>query len=818
MSRRDRAEPRRYRPGQSPRAHLRMARSTPNASASTGPSAWNRMPKIEPGKTGRLSRIRHRLLGLFPVRRRAARDRRRPQAARNTSLFAYEAGAIHENKRHYDRALSEYATRRHRPGKRPGSNSAWCCWRAVPRYATPSSGSQRTVADRTMPPLAGVPACASRAREPEPPRRSRAVPPSAAAGRDSLDMLDADRKHRAASEGFPKVQEAAMMRRFAIMTDPVEKMRYHLALAHFYEDQSSHGACASSDALYQANPTMLGVVRAAADYHWRKGKPKRAVERSASQPFAHSRSISARSGWKPRARPPKPAIRHRARILVGCCCKVDPYRVRIHDRDGRNLCARGRRSGPARLLPSRRFASALPTSAPREKTERIAAMRRALIPVLTRVKDYSAALDQYIEILNRYPEDEALHPRSRSYAAAITGRQADRDTTPRLGRFSADFRWPMVLARIETRMEEFPEASRPTREPLAVRPDRTDLGPPGQPRRAPPAFRRRRAQNGFTTSPTTIPCGWNSWPTSRPRRARSTAMVAALHDGMYRGPSGSRRQLFQRRAEAGQLGHAARGAPVRRQGSRTPPDGTDHGTEFADPYAQIMGAPASMKPPIRLTANGTEPEGSALCRPRCARWARWSQNYYTPEEKTAFAQFIAKTGRLETGLGGAEAAGARRSRSSIAARHAAGESRGSRTPCRAVDRTPAPAFAVRELGGAARSSSGGQRRPRPMAATLCCCAASAYDGAGDAGLRTAGDPVRKAQSGLDAPLIASFCPLLAQQPQALINVAGTDPPGDMRDMAANCAIENSRPADALAAVHGARQGRCNPCGLQPTRG
>src|ERR1019366_5958658 len=46
----------------------------------------------------------------------------------------------------------------------------------------------------------------------------------------------------------------------------------------------------------------------------------------------------------------------------------------------------------------------------------IATLRRGLIPALTRMKDYPGALDQYIELINNFPEDVTLVTEAALYA------------------------------------------------------------------------------------------------------------------------------------------------------------------------------------------------------------------------------------------------------------------------------------------------------------------------------------------------------------------------------------------------------------------
>ena len=111
-----------------------------------------------------------------------------------------------------------------------------------------------------------------------------------------------------------------------------------------------------------------------------------------------------------------------------------------------------------------------------QKIEQSAELRRAMIPVLTRLSDFSGALDQYIEILNRYPEDEGLAREAAQYARA-------NNVVPQLRNYYAkassdspkDFRWPVIEARIDTALEDFPAAIAAYSRAAAVRPDRADV-------------------------------------------------------------------------------------------------------------------------------------------------------------------------------------------------------------------------------------------------------------------------------------------------------------------------------------------------------
>ena len=103
-------------------------------------------------------------------------------------------------------------------------------------------------------------------------------------------------------------------------------------------------------------------------------------------------------------------------------------------------------------------------------------MRRGLIPALDRLNDRAGAVDQYIEIINRYPDDDALLQEAGRYARQHA--QTDRlvgyylktaTDSPR------DYRWPMLVAKLQTQFEDFPAAIAAYTRAIAIRPDRADF-------------------------------------------------------------------------------------------------------------------------------------------------------------------------------------------------------------------------------------------------------------------------------------------------------------------------------------------------------
>ncbi len=440
-------------------------------------AAWDRIPEIEPSKPDgylEAATIYWDYYRYEDALRWIEEGRKR---LKQNSLFAYEAGAIHENQRNYDRAIREYAKG---AITQPGSNAEQRLLLLARRPALRGQIDQLTtnlVSDRNpQPGMFQLRVALLRNQN----RRDdlEAFLLNAASRATSLEVL-AQVENAARIDGLPKAQQAAIERQIALMSDPVEKMRLRLALARFEEGQgqAAQGA-AIVDALYKENPAILGIVRAAVDYHWRNKNARRAVdvlEEASSRSSAAYRSpflIEA-------ARKATDAGDYsRARIMIGYLQVFDqPYRAEYIALKAETYARQGDDRGLRAFYDtSIKNVSTATTIPGQQRTEQIAAMRRALIPVLTRVKDYSAAVDQYIEILNRFPEDDQLTREAALYAQQNGVAKKIHDFYLKTASDSPkDFHWPLVLARIETQTEDYPSAIASYTRAAAVRPDRADL-------------------------------------------------------------------------------------------------------------------------------------------------------------------------------------------------------------------------------------------------------------------------------------------------------------------------------------------------------
>jgi hypothetical protein len=433
-------------------------------------AAWDLIPEIDPAKPDEYLEAATLFWDYYrydDALRWIEEGRKR---LKQTSLFAYEAGAIHENQRDYDRAIREYSKG---AVAQPGSNSEQRLLLLARRPALRPQVEQLTlnlVSDRNPQPgmfKLRVALLTSQNRREDLEKFLQNV----TARTNSLESL-ALVEETARVEGFSKSQQAALEKRVALMTDPVEKLRSRLALARFEEGQgeTAQGA-AVIDAVYRENPAILGVVRAAVDYHWRNKNSKRAVD-VLEEAASHS-SVTYRAPFLiEAARKATEAGEYaRARTIVTTLLTDDPNRAEYIALKADTYA----RQGDDRGLRTY-YETTIRALAAQKRTDAVAAMRRSLIPVLTRTKDYSAALDQYIEILNRYPEDEELTREAALYAQQNGVAKQLHDYYAKTAAASPkDFHWPMLLARVETQMEDYPAAIASYTAAATVRPDRTDL-------------------------------------------------------------------------------------------------------------------------------------------------------------------------------------------------------------------------------------------------------------------------------------------------------------------------------------------------------
>ena len=443
---------------------------------------WNRIPQIAPGTPGGYLEAATIFWDyyLFDDALRLMEEGRKKLA--NPALYAFEAGAVYENRRDYPRAVEEYAKGVFSTVKRQWGEEYSPSRSRLVRLA--KRPQQRALVDQVTAKLASGPnpeaaAVSLRVEVLEAQDRRSDIEQFLIALVDRTDSLPllVQADQIAAKQGFDAVRERSLQRQVAVTTDRVDRMRARLALVRYYEAGRQFDAARRAiDTLYSDNPTVLGVVRATVDFYARNKMPDRALDVLARAAAASYPALKKQFTLEAARKATEAASYQRARDFLAPLLASDPfngeYLAAMADTYARAGDYRALRDFYTDKIQAMRQAP-LP---PEERTSSIAAMRRGLIPALTHLNDPAAVVGQYIEIIKAYPEDESLVGEAAQYAAKnklqprltayFTKAAAD---SPR------DFRWPMVQARLAAQFEDFPGAIAAYTKASAIRPDRTDL-------------------------------------------------------------------------------------------------------------------------------------------------------------------------------------------------------------------------------------------------------------------------------------------------------------------------------------------------------
>ena len=610
--------------------------------------AWDRIAQIRPGEPNgylEAATIFWDYYRYEDALRLLGEGRRKLE---NPALFAYEAGAIYENQRDYRRAIAEYAK-----GALAADNSQargrliQLARRTRDRDAIEQLTMQQ--ASGANPSIAAVnlraDVLSAQNRRPDLERFLLALADQAS----SLELL-ARVEQVGANEGFPNVQEHSIRRQIAILTDPIERTRERFALVRFYEGQRNIDAArASMTALYKENPTTLGVVRAMVDFDWRNKAQKDAIDvliqaASASQP-SYRRQFTFEAARKAT----EAGDYGRARTLLAGLLKDDPFNAEYLAATGDAYGREGNDAGLRDFYAAKMKELAGAPLSTSERTEKMAGLRRGLIPVLTRLKDYAGAVDQYIEIINRYPDDEALVREAALYAAKQGRAQQLTAYYAKTEKDSPkDYRWAMTLARIESGLEHFPAAIAEYRRAADVRPDRIDLFTA----RASLEERLLRFDDAAATYAKLYELNYHNsqWMEKvaevRARQGKNDDALAALKRALIEGRPQRAEVFFAMAEKLESWGMVKEARPYAEQGVAAA--GGDLLTDFtsgAQIYARIMtrsrayeAAYKKLNSLVRAQPGDTtaHPELDAVLR----QIGTTAAQYFTPEEKLSFANFL----------------------------------------------------------------------------------------------------------------------------------------------------------------------------------
>lgn len=437
---------------------------------------WERIPKVAPGDSNGYVEAATIYWDYFDFGN-ALRlmDEGRAKLA-NPTLYGYEEGAIYETQGDHSRAIREYAGAALADGDQSSATSRLLeLARRSKLRDTVSDATERMATESHD----SLPAIRLRVRVLEAENRRPDMATFLDAALDRADSIEqaAEIETIAGEHSLEAVRQKALEKQATLARDPITKTQLRYALVQFYEGKKDIPAARRNiEELYQANPKILGVVRSTVDFYWRVKLYPQAISVLRQAAGDAYPQLSAQFTFEAARKSTEAKDFQQARALLDGLLKNSPYDSQYLAAMADTYSRYGDAAGLKQFyLDKIQLFRGAPLTADERKNQ-IATLRRGLIPALTQLKDYPGAVDQFIELINNFPEDDGLTTEAALYAQQHQGDKQLLDFYAKTSQQSSrDYRWPMVLARMQSNLEQFPEAVDSYGKALAIRPDRTDL-------------------------------------------------------------------------------------------------------------------------------------------------------------------------------------------------------------------------------------------------------------------------------------------------------------------------------------------------------
>ncbi len=437
---------------------------------------WERIPQVAPGQSGgylEAATIYWDYFDFDNAMRLLGKGRDR---LANPSLYTYEAGAIYENQRDYPKAIAEYVK-----GALSGAPESAAELRLLqlarrPKFRDLVDQSTARLAVAPNPPTTAV---YLRVKVLEAQNRKQEMETfldSLANGTTSIEQAE-DIETLAQQKSLEGVRQHALEKQAALTTDPVTRLQLRYQLIQLYESRKDFASAQKNvEVLYRENPKILGVVRSTVDFYWRTKMQSQAIAVLLQAAKDAHPALSTQFTFEAARKQTDAKQFREARALLASLLKDSPYNgeylAAMADTYAQASDDKGLEQFYLDKIALLRNAN-LPPDA---RKSQIATLRRGLIPALTRMNNHSGAVDQYIELINNFPEDDTLVTEAALYALRYQRQQQLVDFYAKTVTNSPrDYRWSMVLARTQTNLENYPAAIDTYAKAITIRPDRTDL-------------------------------------------------------------------------------------------------------------------------------------------------------------------------------------------------------------------------------------------------------------------------------------------------------------------------------------------------------
>ena len=436
---------------------------------------WTRMAEAHPGDANGYLQSATVFWDYFDFPSALAQLRKGRERLADPVAFGYQAGAIEESQGNQPVAIKEYVASS--LGDKPSEESRSRILSLARRPALRAAVESET-ADLLKPAAPSTAALSLRVGVLDAQHRTADMArelKQAAAQTESFDVLDAV-SDAARAHALPEVEQLSLGRQIALTADPVHSLELRYQLVSLLDQHNPAAAAAEVESIYRQHGKMLGVVRATVDFDWSHERKTEAVTvllDSAEIAYPElKQQFQLEAGRKLTELGDYP----RSRKLLEPLLSQKPLDAAIEAALADNYARSGDQAGLASFYRAELAALKSSVLIGGEKTVRLAQLRRGMIGSATLLGNWGDAVDQYVELINSYPGDAALAQEAALVAGAHNQRQRLVDfyrktveTSPR------DARWPIVLARLETALEDYPAAIEAYGKAIRVRPEQKDL-------------------------------------------------------------------------------------------------------------------------------------------------------------------------------------------------------------------------------------------------------------------------------------------------------------------------------------------------------
>ncbi|MCI0602782.1 hypothetical protein L0156_07185 [bacterium] len=392
-------------------------------------------------------------------------------------LFAYEAGAIYESKRNYEKAIAEYA--RSLPYQ---SGLAWDRLGELYQRKKYTERIRKHIEEQLKkeyqnePFWTGTVHFYTKWHEMALVRHHIGTA-LASLNKEPFGNIAENLKQTARDLGFNDLYEKILNRQIADAATDLDRWNRALELARFYEaSKNQEKAEEVYVRLYKQQPRSAGFIQELLSFYWRTEQygESFAIYKdvlAAANPIWRKKYLLEVTNKYRERKDFAPALIHARELLSAEPLNAQYFRlvaeILAEQKDYASLTPHYK-EGLQKVRESKLTDD--------EKKQRIAELRRGIIHANVILKNFTAALDQYIEIINRDAESEEGLKEAADFAARY-------GLNPRLFDYYAktaaaspkDHRWPMVLGRLHLFTGDFQPAIEQFQTAISIRPERVDF-------------------------------------------------------------------------------------------------------------------------------------------------------------------------------------------------------------------------------------------------------------------------------------------------------------------------------------------------------